>query len=68
MATQRINKGIVAGVLDLPATTTSAVTTSWPIKLTYPRYGYLLLHGLLKGEGLVIKKKRTYRVYTDERL
>ena len=34
----------------------------------YPRYGYLLLHGLLKGEGLVINKKRTYRVYTEESL
>jgi putative transposase len=34
----------------------------------YPRYGYLLLHGLLKGEGLVIHKKRTYRLYTEESL
>ena len=34
----------------------------------YPRYGYLLLHGLLKGEGLVINKKRAYRVYTEESL
>ena len=23
-------------------------------------YGYLLLHGLLKAEGLVVNKKRTY--------
>jgi putative transposase len=28
----------------------------------------LLLHGLLKGEVLVINKKRTYRVYTEESL
>jgi putative transposase len=34
----------------------------------YPRYGYLLLHGLLKGEGLVINKKRTYRAYFEEKL
>jgi len=34
----------------------------------YSRYGYLLLHGLLKAEGLVINKKRTYRIYTEERL
>ena len=34
----------------------------------YSRYGYLLLHGLLKADGLVINKKRTYRVYTDEGL
>ena len=31
-------------------------------------YGYLLLHGLLKAEGLVVNKKRTYRIYTEERL
>ena len=34
----------------------------------YPRYGYLMLHGLLKAEGLVVNKKRTYRVYTVENL
>lgn len=34
----------------------------------YPRYGYLMLHGLLKAEGLVRNKKRTYRVYTQEGL
>lgn len=31
----------------------------------YPRYGYLLLHGLLKAEGLVMNKKHTYRLYTE---
>ena len=31
----------------------------------YPRYGYLLLHGMLKTEGLVINRKRTYRLYTS---
>lgn len=34
----------------------------------YPRYGYLTLHGLLKAEGLVVKRKRTYRIYTEEGL
>jgi len=34
----------------------------------YSRYGYLMLHGLLKGEGLVINKKRTYSLYTEEGL
>ena len=34
----------------------------------YSRYGYLILHGLLKAEGLVVNKKRTYRVYREERL
>jgi putative transposase len=31
----------------------------------YNRYGYLLLHGMLKNEGLVQNKKRTYRIYTE---
>jgi putative transposase len=30
----------------------------------YPRYGYLMLHELLRQEGLVINRKRTYRLYT----
>ena len=34
----------------------------------YPRYGYLMLHALLKQEGLVINRKRTYRLYTEEGL
>lgn len=34
----------------------------------YSRYGYLMLHALLKQEGLVQNKKRTYRLYTDEGL
>lgn len=31
----------------------------------YPRYGYLMLHNLLKSEGLVKNTKRTYRLYTE---
>jgi len=31
----------------------------------YPRYGYLILHALLKAEDLVINRKRTYRLYTE---
>ena len=31
----------------------------------YPRYGYLLLHQLLKNEGLVINLKRTYCLYVE---
>lgn len=38
------------------------------LAVQYPRYGYLLLHSLLKGEGLVINKKRTYRIYKEENL
>lgn len=31
----------------------------------YPRYGYLVLHALLKSAGLVINRKRTYRIYSE---
>jgi len=31
-------------------------------------YGYLFLHSLLRTEGLVKNKKRTYRIYTSEGL
>lgn len=34
----------------------------------HSRYGYLMLHGLLKAEGLVTNKKRTWRLYTEEGL
>ena len=34
----------------------------------YPSYGYLMLHALLKREGLVVNKKRTYRLYVEGRL
>ena len=38
------------------------------LAIQYPRYGYLMLHGMLKREGLVINAKRTYRVYRERRL
>jgi putative transposase len=38
------------------------------LAVPYPRYGYLLLHGLLKNAGLVQNKKRTYRIYSQEGL
>ena len=31
-------------------------------------YGYLLLHGMLKAERLVVNKKHTYRLYPEEGL
>ena len=31
----------------------------------YPRYGYLMLHAMLRSEGVVVNRKRTYRVYTQ---
>lgn len=35
------------------------------LAVEYLRYGYLMLHGLLKREGLVKNKKRTYRLYAE---
>jgi putative transposase len=34
----------------------------------YPRYGCLMLHALLRVEGLVVNTKRTYRIYREEKL
>ena len=31
----------------------------------YPRYGYLMLHGMWSEDGLVINRKRTYRWYFE---
>ncbi len=31
----------------------------------YPRYGYLMLHSLLRADGLVVNRKRTYRLFTE---
>lgn len=38
------------------------------LAVQYPKCGYLMLHGLLRREGLVINKKRTYRLYRSEGL
>ena len=34
----------------------------------YPRYGHPLLHQLLRAEGLVVNRKRSYRIYREEGL
>lgn len=34
----------------------------------YPRYGYRTLHEMLKQEGRIINRKRTYRIYREEGL
>ena len=34
----------------------------------YRRYGYLRLHALLRREGLVVNRKRTWRLYREEGL
>ena len=34
----------------------------------YPRYGYPTLHDMLRTEGRVVNRKRTYRIYREEGL
>lgn len=34
----------------------------------YPRYGYLMLHGLLRSECWVKNRKHIYRLYTEKGL
>ena len=34
----------------------------------YPRYGYPTLHDMLRTEGAVVNRKRTYRIYREEGL
>jgi putative transposase len=51
-----------------PRTDEKARTRLKVLAAQYPAYGYLILHGLLKAEGLVQNKKHTYRLYTEEGL
>lgn len=34
----------------------------------HPRWGHPLLHAVLKAEGLVVNRKRSYRIYREEQL
>lgn len=34
----------------------------------HPRYGHPMLHAILKREGLVVNRKRSYRIYCEEGL
>lgn len=38
------------------------------LSVQFPDYGYLMLHELLRAQGLVTNKKRTYRLYRREGL
>ena len=38
------------------------------LAMKYPRFGYLRLHSLLRGEGWAINRKRVYRLYKDQDL
>lgn len=70
------NKRVVEGLIlayklseRLVCKLVGRVTTSLKeLAVEYLRYGYMLLHGLPKREGLVQNKKRTYRLYTKQGL
>jgi len=51
-----------------PATDDSLRQRLIELATQHPRYGYLMLHSLLKNEGLVVNKKHTYRLYTELKL
>lgn len=51
-----------------PKDDTQLTTRLNELATQYPVYGYLMLHGLLKQEGLVVNRKRTYRLYTAANL
>ena len=35
------------------------------LAVEHPRYGHLMLHAMLKMDGLVVNRKRAYRLYRD---
>jgi putative transposase len=53
-----------AGYAPLPNADEPLRTRLKELGERYPRYGYLMLHALLKREGQVINRKRTYRIYS----
>lgn len=47
---------------------TAAIDRLQELAAEYRRYGYLRLHALLRREGLVVNRKRTWRLYREEGL
>lgn len=38
------------------------------LAFAHPRYGHRMLHAILRSEGLVVNRKRSYRIYREEGL
>jgi putative transposase len=60
-----ISRKAVRYVPRRPLMDAALVTRLKALGEQYPRYGYLMLHELLRRERLVINRKRTYRLYCD---
>jgi putative transposase len=60
-----ISRKAVRYVATRPQQDAKLVTRLKALGEQYPRYGYLMLHALLRAEGLVTNRKRTYRLYTE---
>ena len=59
-----ISRKAMGYVPERPQRDAELITRLKALGEQYPRYGYLMLHGMLRAEGLVENRKRTYRLYT----
>jgi len=60
-----ISRKAMGYVPERPQRDAELITRLKALGEQYPRYGYLMLHGMLRSEGLVENRKRTYRLYTE---
>lgn len=60
-----ISRKAIRYVPQRPAMDADLVARMKQLAEQYPRYGYLMLHELLRREGLVVNRKRTYRIYSN---
>lgn len=60
-----ISRKAIRYVPQRPAIDAALVTRMKQLAEQYPRYGYLMLLELLRREGLVVNRKRTYRIYCE---
>ena len=55
-------KKLLAGTL---LEKTAIIARLKQLGVQYPRYGYLMLHAMMRTGGLVQNRKRTYRLYSS---
>ncbi len=60
-----ISRKAVRYVAQRPVRDEALVARLKALAEQYPRYGYLMLHAMLRSEGLVCNRKRTWRLYTE---
>ena len=61
-STAFIGGRVRAAYQAVPKNDTALIARLKALGEQYPRYGYLMLHAMLRNEGLVVNRKRTYRV------